>query len=97
MSTTVSYKGSTLTTVNNQTRTLHTAGKWLEGNIVLTDASIDLSQDTVTSANHIVSGHIGHLADGTQVIGTFIPEVNNLRVNEATVEGTSVVFNRNEG
>ena len=31
---------------------------------------IDLSQDTVTSAEHIVSGHTGHLADGTQVAGT---------------------------
>ena len=54
---------------------------------------IDLSQDTVTSAAHIVSGHVGHLADGTQVTGTFVPEVNNLEVNEATVEGTSVIFN----
>lgn len=31
---------------------------------------IDLSQDTVTSAEHIVSGHVGHLANGTQVMGT---------------------------
>lgn len=31
---------------------------------------IDLSQDTVTSAAHIVSGRIGHLADGRQVTGT---------------------------
>lgn len=31
---------------------------------------IDLSQDTVTSAAHIVSGYTGHLADGTQVAGT---------------------------
>lgn len=31
---------------------------------------IDLSQDTVTSASHIVSGYTGHLADGTQVAGT---------------------------
>lgn len=31
---------------------------------------IDLSQDTVTSAEHIVSGHTGHLADGTSVAGT---------------------------
>ena len=31
---------------------------------------IDLSQDTVTSAAHIVSGHTGHLADGSQVAGT---------------------------
>lgn len=31
---------------------------------------IDLSQDTVTDASHIVIGHTGHLADGTQVAGT---------------------------
>ena len=31
---------------------------------------IDLSQDTVTQASHIVSGYVGHLANGTQVTGT---------------------------
>lgn len=31
---------------------------------------IDLSQDTVTQASHIMSGYVGHLADGTQVTGT---------------------------
>lgn len=39
MSTTVTYKGSTLTTVNNQTRTLKTAGKYMEGDVVLTDVT----------------------------------------------------------
>lgn len=39
MSTTVTYKGSTLTTVNNQTRTLKTAGKYMEGDVILTDTS----------------------------------------------------------
>ena len=31
---------------------------------------IDLSQDTVTDASHILEGYVGHLADGTQVTGT---------------------------
>lgn len=31
---------------------------------------IDLSQDTVSQASHIVSGYVGHLNDGTQVSGT---------------------------
>lgn len=31
---------------------------------------IDLTGDTVTHASHIMSGRIGHLADGTQVTGT---------------------------
>lgn len=31
---------------------------------------IDLRNDTVTSAEHIMSGYVGHLADGTVVTGT---------------------------
>lgn len=31
---------------------------------------IDLSQDTVTDASHIMSGYVGHLANGSQVTGT---------------------------
>jgi hypothetical protein len=39
MSTTVSYKGSTIATVNNNTKTLKTSGKYMEGDVVLTDVS----------------------------------------------------------
>lgn len=39
MSATVSYKGNTLTTVNNQTRVLNTSGKWLEDNITIVDVT----------------------------------------------------------
>lgn len=39
MSATVTYKGSTLTTVNNQTRTLATRGRWMEDNITITDVT----------------------------------------------------------
>jgi hypothetical protein len=39
MSTTVTYKGQTLTTVENQTKTLQTAGTWVEGDIILTDVT----------------------------------------------------------
>lgn len=31
---------------------------------------IDLSEDTVTSSDHIMNGYVGHLANGTQVTGT---------------------------
>lgn len=31
---------------------------------------IDLTQDTVTSSDHIMSGYTGHLASGAQVTGT---------------------------
>ena len=39
MSTTVTYKGDTLTTVSNNTKTLKTAGKYMEGDVILTDVS----------------------------------------------------------
>lgn len=39
MSTTVTYKGATLTTAENQTRTLKTAGTYLEDDITVTDVT----------------------------------------------------------
>lgn len=39
MSTTVTYKGETLTTVDNATVTLNTAGKYCEDDFTLTDVS----------------------------------------------------------
>ena len=39
MATTVTYKGQTLTTVDNQTKTLQTAGTWCEDDFTLTDVS----------------------------------------------------------
>lgn len=39
MATTVTYKGQTLTTVENQTRVLETAGTWLEDDITLVDST----------------------------------------------------------
>ena len=39
MSTTITYKGNALTTVNNETKKLRTAGTWLEDDIFVTDES----------------------------------------------------------
>ena len=72
MSTTVTYKGSTLTTVNNNTKTLKTAGKYMEGDVVLTDVSID-----AVDGNNIEYG----LTDGT------IPKVGIAKVGSAHVWG----------
>lgn len=51
MSTTVTYKGSTLTTVSNQTRTLKTAGKYMEGDVILTDSSPSIVVSETLDAN----------------------------------------------
>ena len=53
MSATVSYKGNTLTTVNNQTRVLNTSGKWLEDDITI----VDVTQSGGGSATQ----HVVHL------------------------------------
>lgn len=39
MSTTVTYKGNTLTTAENQTRVLKTAGKYMEDDVTITDVT----------------------------------------------------------
>ena len=69
MSTTVTYKGNTLTTVNNATKTLKTAGKYMEDDIALTDTTVDLSSDTVTPAT-LMQGYTAHDASGTAIVGT---------------------------
>ena len=71
MSTTVTYKGSTLTTVDNQTRTLKTAGKYMEGDVVLTDVSID-----AIDGNNLEYGLINATSSlaGVGKVGTMIIE-----------------------
>ena len=49
MSTTVTYKGQTLTTVENQTKTLNTAGTWVEGDFTLTDVTASGGGDLMYS------------------------------------------------
>lgn len=57
-------------------------------------AFYDLSGDTVTSAEHIVSGYVGHLANGTQVTGTGGGEVMPTPIytlGETSFDGATVI------
>ena len=47
------------------------------------DTLIDLTSDTVTSATHIMQGHVGHLANGIQVSGT--------GTSDATASATDII------
>lgn len=51
MATTVTYKGQTIATVDNDTKTLTTAGTWVEGDISLTDTSVHPSGSTTYTQN----------------------------------------------
>lgn len=58
---------------------------------------IDLSEDTVTSANHIVSGRIGHLADGSKVTGTYSGSEPSLQSKTATPTETAQTITADSG
>ena len=71
MSTIVTYKDNTLTTVDNATKTLKTAGKYMESDVVLTDTTVDLSSDTVTP-DTLMQGYTAHDKSGALITGTAI-------------------------
>lgn len=73
MSTTVTYKGSALTTVNNQTRILKTAGKYMEDDVTLVDvsgSSINNQDKTITptESQQLISADSGYTGLGTVTI-----------------------------
>lgn len=75
MSTTVTYMGNTLTTVDNATKTLETAGTWLEDDITLTDVSsgggVDLSWIAASTPTPSVRNFFYALANGNIEHGEF--------------------------
>lgn len=73
MSTTVTYKGSTLTTVNNQTRVLETGGTWLEDDITLTDVSA--SSPTLITKNISTNGTYNASSDSADGFSSVVVNV----------------------
>lgn len=78
MSTTVTYKGVTITTAENQTRTLATSGKWLEADIVITD----VTQSGGTPAISVV--------DTTDSHGGTVREITALDISDTTAVASDV-------
>lgn len=61
MSTTVTYKGNTIATVNNNTKTLKTAGKYMEDDVTLVDVSGGASAISVIDELDEHGGTIRHI------------------------------------
>lgn len=61
MATTVTYKGTTLTTVDDETKTLATAGKYMEGDVILTDTPSGVSNVVVGTFTTPSSGGIARV------------------------------------
>jgi len=43
MATTITYKGAVIATATNTTKTLNTQGKYMEGNVIVTDVTSSIS------------------------------------------------------
>lgn len=59
MSTTVNYKGNTIATLNNETKTLTTGGTWVEADIQITDTSSGGSGTGAISVVDTIDSHGG--------------------------------------
>lgn len=69
MSTTVTYKGVTITTAENQTRTLKTAGKYMEADVVVTDVTSTIPDGDNLSYGSVSAGRTGSARTGRSTTG----------------------------
>lgn len=94
MSTTVTYKGETLATVSNNTKTLTTSGKYLEDDITLTDNSTPTLQTktgiTPTTSSQTITADNGY--DGLDSVQINAMPSGSLGVPNNTATKTATVL-----
>lgn len=96
MSVTVTYKGNTLATVENATKTLKTAGKYMEGDVTLTDvSSVPMLQAKTnidpTTSSQTITADTGY--DGLSSVQiNAMP--NGSAIAPATISGTDATVSK---
>lgn len=91
MSTTVTYKGVTITTAENQTRTLATSGKWLEADIVITDVTQGSGGMTVTDVQNATGTGSVISGDASVLTTKSITQNGTYNASSDNVDGYSQV------
>ena len=95
MSTTVTYKGNTIATVNNATKTLKTAGKYMEDDVTLVDTSQNQAI-TITDELDANGGTIRHI-NGIVVAGTKTITENGTGIDVTAYSAVDVAVSTSGG
>ena len=105
MSTTVTYKGSTLTTAENQTRTLNTAGKYMEGDIIITDVTqggtptlqtkAKIYRPTESAQTESVSADAGY--DGLDTVNVTVNAISSTYVGTGITRRAALDLTESDG
>ena len=91
MSTTVSYKGNTIATVNNETKSLATSGTWLEDDITITDSSSSPSLQSKTNIDPTTSSQTITADYGYDGLSSV--QINAMPSGSATTPATTITAN----
>ncbi len=85
MATTVTYKGQTLATVENQTKTLQTAGTWVEDDFTLTDVTQGGGLTVADIIERNITGDVVY--DGTNTLPAYC--FNSTKITSFTASRAS--------
>lgn len=90
MSTTVTYKGQTLTTVSNQTKVLNTSGTWLEDDITLVDSSASTPTGTINISTNGTHDVTNYASANVAVYGDYVAKITSENLHDSADDVTNV-------